>query len=474
MAMKKHSRESTLRQGAESTVQEEEDNGLGSAPSKPPVSTASESRLMVEEESGKVVVIGKKGETTDDPHLETRNDTEAEGDLEEASPQQLAAVPPDSENAATDMRGIEGFQERATSEDEESAEGRERPGAVPDAGAAAYGQQEFLGILASVASTVVPTLVSAIGPKVAKGVLNKLGPTAVKLLKAKKKLPGIVGTVARLFEAAEERSLDMRGESSMQVDQAIIDEAAAVLEVIIGADDRQPIRETTKIPWRRICALRISMSNGAVFRGSGFFIGPRVLATAGHCVYMHNQGGWARRIEVIPGCDGSTRPFGETMATTFRSTNGWIQDRKPECDYGCIVLPANAFSGQSLGSFGFAALSNSDLLAMPVVVAGYPGDKPFAELWGMAMKVKAATALQLIYDIDTVGGQSGCPVYVKKADKRYVVGIHNYGAATGNSATRITSAVFNNLQQWRNLGAEAAAAVPKAKAAAAATVTAAA
>jgi len=33
-----------------------------------------------------------------------------------------------------------------------------------------------------------------------------------------------------------------------------------------------------------------------------------------------------------------------------------------------------------------------------------------------------------------------------------VVGIHNYGAATGDSATRITEAVFKNLQEWSKLG----------------------
>jgi hypothetical protein len=45
-----------------------------------------------------------------------------------------------------------------------------------------------------------------------------------------------------------------------------------------------------------------------------------------------------------------------------------------------------------------------------------------------------------------------CPVHIKKGGKRYIVGIHNYGAASGNSATRITAAVFENLQQWSKIG----------------------
>ena len=59
------------------------------------------------------------------------------------------------------------------------------------------------------------------------------------------------------------------------------------------------------------------------------------------------------------------------------------------------------------------------------------------------------TAKTLVYNIDTVGGQSGCPVYIKKGGQRYVVGIHNYGAATGNSATRITAPVYERLNVGR-------------------------
>ena len=136
---------------------------------------------------------------------------------------------------------------------------------------------------------------------------------------------------------------------------------------------------------------------------------------------------------------------------TFRSTKGWVEGKKPESDYGAIILPSGAFSGQQLGSFGFAAYPSTVLLAKRAVLAGYPGDKPFAEQWGMGRRLKAVTAKQLVYEIDTVGGQSGAPVYIKHNGKRYVVGIHNYGASSGNSATRVTEAVFKNLQNWSKL-----------------------
>ena len=113
--------------------------------------------------------------------------------------------------------------------------------------------------------------------------------------------------------------------------------------------------------------------------------------------------------------------------------------------------PPNSFGNHNLGSFGVAAFDSPTLVAQPAVVAGYPGDKPFAELWGMAEVIKAVTAKTLVYNIDTVGGQSGCPVYIKKGGERYVVGIHNYGASTGNSATRITAPVYERLNAWKNM-----------------------
>jgi V8-like Glu-specific endopeptidase len=36
--------------------------------------------------------------------------------------------------------------------------------------------------------------------------------------------------------------------------------------------------------------------------------------------------------------------------------------------------------------------------------------------------------------------------------QRHAVGIHTNGASTGNSATRITSPVFNNIKKWKAEG----------------------
>jgi V8-like Glu-specific endopeptidase len=376
----------------------------------------------------------------------------------EATPEQLSAAGAEAgeETALSDLRGIEGYQDPAPS-------GENAP--LGDAGS--EGGEEFLPLLGA----LVPTLVSTVGPAVAKAVASKMKPATKTRLaaianKARPVVSAVAGRVAHKIPTGMSSLLPLLakllqtalakggGESAGEeaaVDETFAAEAAAAMEVIIGIDQRLHITNTTDIPWRRISALRITFPSGATYRGTAFFIGPRALATAGHCVYMKSQGGWARKIEVIPGCNGSKRPFGQVDATMFRSVGGWVNSGLPECDYGCIFLPPNSFGKYNLGSFGVAAFDAQTLVAQPAVVAGYPGDKPFAELWGMAEVIKAVTAKTLVYNIDTVGGQSGCPVYIKKGGQRYVVGIHNYGASTGNSATRITAPVYERLNAWKNM-----------------------
>jgi V8-like Glu-specific endopeptidase len=411
---------------------------------------------------GRPASIAGRVEVGAEAHEEVGPDpAEAAEEFVEATPEQLAASGAEAgeESALSDLKA-EGYEGRL----ETTAEGQ-----LSEAGVAIQGgqQPEFFGFLAA----LVPTLISSVGPALAKAVSKKLSPKARSAISAiAKRAPGQIGAVtkisqahglsglvpliAKLFESAAEGGEGFAGEAGEEgavVDEAVVSEAAAVMETIIGVDDRIRIANTTSEPWRWHCALRIHFPSGAQYRGTGFLIGPRAVATAGHCVYMKNQGGWARKIEVSPGCNDSQKPFGSAMAAEFRSTRGWVQDGLPEADYGCIFLPSGSFGGTSLGNFGAAAFDTQVLLAQNAVLAGYPGDKPFAELWGMAARIKAVTAKTLIYDIDTLGGQSGAPVYIKRSGVRYVVGIHNYGAGTGNSATRVTVPVYQRLLAWSKM-----------------------
>ncbi|NNF64911.1 MAG: serine protease [Acidimicrobiia bacterium] len=229
--------------------------------------------------------------------------------------------------------------------------------------------------------------------------------------------------------------------------------AEAVAEVVIGKDDRVRVNNTTAYPWRAICSLRITARDGSRWIGSGFLVGNRTVITAGHVVYMHSRGGWVRKIEVIPGRNGSSKPFGSCDATAFHSVKGWTQKKKRSHDYAAIILPKNCALGKRVGFFGYANYSFFTLLNMLVNLAGYPGDKPAGTMWWHARRLKWITSRTLVYNIDTAGGQSGAPVWRKKGSQRYAVGIHTNGSSGGNSATRITKPVFNNIKKWKALGA---------------------
>lgn len=386
------------------------------------------------------------------PEGEASSASESGAEVIEATPEQLAATESGEGSAVSDLRGIEGFVESTGSESAGTESG------LLEVGQAASGETaEFLPFLAA----LVPTLISTVGPMIAKGIAGALSPRATKVINrlpvpaagAGRLPPGSLGALlAQIAQLLNTLKGKVGSESAMEAtDEAVVNEAVAVLEVILGTDDRVRIEATSNMPWRRICALRITFPSGARYRGTGFLIGPRALATAGHCVYLHNQGGWARKVEVIPGANDADTPYGSAESTQFRSVNGWVNGKRPDSDYGCIVLPPNAFGGTNLGSFGFSAMTPQDLVAKPAVLAGYPGDKPFAELWGMSRKIRTITPTTLIYNIDTMGGQSGAPVYIKRDGSRTVVGIHNYGASSGNSATRVTPAVAQRLMAWSKL-----------------------
>jgi V8-like Glu-specific endopeptidase len=219
----------------------------------------------------------------------------------------------------------------------------------------------------------------------------------------------------------------------------------SVREVIVDQDDREQVSNTLDVPWQWICSLVITAQDGSRWLGSGWLASPRAVITAGHCVYLHGHGGWPAQIDVYPARNGGNKPYSST-ATSFRSVYGWTRNQKPANDYGAIVLP----QAVPVGFFGYTSMSDEQLSGRLVSVYGYPSDKPAGTLWGRYRQLQQVLPRTLVYNIATVGGQSGSPVWDKNGPTRLVVGIHNYGDASGNSATRITDEVFDNIDRWKN------------------------
>ena len=128
-----------------------------------------------------------------------------------------------------------------------------------------------------------------------------------------------------------------------------------IVEVVIGDDDRKAVPDATQSPWRHICALRIRTRTNKDYVGTGWLIGPRTIMTAGHCVFMHDHGGWAKSISVIPALEGHARPYGLYKSTRFSAVDGWTVNRDSDFDYGVIFLDEPV--GSQAGWFAFAAAS---------------------------------------------------------------------------------------------------------------------
>lgn len=224
----------------------------------------------------------------------------------------------------------------------------------------------------------------------------------------------------------------------------------ATLETIFGDDDRVEVTNTAVYPWHCICSLILrDASNNYLGSGTGFLISPRVVLTAGHCLFMWNSHQWVHSVEVIPGRRGSHYPYGSVTSRAMRSVRGWTVNLDWEYDYGVVLLPEANRYGDQLGWFGYSTRSESELRSGVVNLSGYPGDKPSGTQWFHSLAVESVGDRRFGYKIDMMAGQSGAPVWQMLGDSgRYAVGINSWESTVENSATRITSGAFDNIVRW--------------------------
>jgi V8-like Glu-specific endopeptidase len=234
-------------------------------------------------------------------------------------------------------------------------------------------------------------------------------------------------------------------------------------ESVIGVDERVRVLDTDLAPWRMICALRMRGPTGASAIGTGWFIGPRTLLTAGHCVHSTRFfGGWASSIEVVPGLNGVgsdelVRPYGEVTSTSFSSLDLWTEREDPDFDVGCIHLDEPL--GDKVGWFGLAVLAPADLEGYLVNISGYPADRGAgSEQYHAANRIVHVGDRRIYYEVDTYGGQSGAPVWIYReaGAPPEAVAVHAYGTGgtpaglggTANSAPRLIPEVYDTVTGW--------------------------
>jgi V8-like Glu-specific endopeptidase len=219
-------------------------------------------------------------------------------------------------------------------------------------------------------------------------------------------------------------------------------------KVIIDEDDREKVK-TMEYPYNCIALLRIERNDGWHW-ATGFFVSKRCVATAGHCVFY--KGEWAKSITVIPGAnlEGYPTRWGQATAKVLRSVEGWVIDGDPEYDYGAIILPNDTLHDRLRGTMGYEEYRPE--LAEDVELSGYPKSK-LQKQYHAKGTIDRIESNRLYYQIDTEGGQSGSPLFVRKGDNCIVVGIHRGANATQteNHAIRINESVMCRWQEWSKL-----------------------
>jgi glutamyl endopeptidase len=296
----------------------------------------------------------------------------------------------------------------------------------------------------------VPTANAPISKPPAEGVNPKTpkprsdGAEAVAGLKPKLEFAA-ESAIAEVYKAPSTKKLKDIGEASFGPPPDLA-------ETVHGPDDRVKITNTSIYPWRAHASLLITAKDGSRWIGTGWFIGPHTLMTAGHVVHIKNSGvpgrdGWVRSIDVLPGRNGAALPYGKVTSKNFRSVLGWTNSGDENFDYGAIIIPTDL--GNTTGWFGFGVYSDADLRASVGNISGYPGDKPDGTQWYDAHRIASVNSRKIYYDIDTFGGQSGSGVYRIINGGRFGIAIHAYGGATTNSGTRISRPVFDNMVAWK-------------------------
>jgi glutamyl endopeptidase len=215
-----------------------------------------------------------------------------------------------------------------------------------------------------------------------------------------------------------------------------------IVVVINGPDDRTEAI-STEFPYKTICQLLIKDKYNKNYFGTGFFISERCIITAGHCVFIDKD--WAKEIKVIPGAIGTYAPYGSSTSNRFRSVEGWTKDDDRNFDHGAIILSDNNLYNEVNSYFGYKPLEEKTFIE----ISGYPIDKDGIQYKcdGMVGKL---TPYRIYYDLDTLKGNSGSPVFIKNENNKLVVGVHSFGDFP-NYSIRVNQEIINRWSEWSKL-----------------------
>ena len=222
-------------------------------------------------------------------------------------------------------------------------------------------------------------------------------------------------------------------------------EGSSLPNEVCGKDERVQVVPMNSPPYKWIYSLLIESARGVMYKGSGFKIhlpdvNRTAVVTSGHCTYV--EGAYADKITVtFPG-----KRAVEVGPNDIYASPEYIDTGSPDHDYGLILLP-----GASDDGFGWSAIMSDEKLNNRIVTnCGYPADKPGGTMWITGGSISSYTVNRIYYMNDTMGGQSGSPVYTWRGGYWTVLAVHSYGGCP-NSAPRFTAEMISRFLEQMNV-----------------------
>ena len=218
---------------------------------------------------------------------------------------------------------------------------------------------------------------------------------------------------------------------------------------VIGIDNRVRITNTTDSPYRNVCYVEAKFPDGSTGFGSGVLVYFDVLLTCAHCVYLHEHGGFATSIKIIPAMNGENNtPLGTAYSLGANVGKEWVDNKDTNGDWAIVDLNKSFETWQLFGYYSniYSQLGTS------VTSIGYPRDDGFkGYMYADTNSIMNVTEYQYTVLCDMTGGQSGGALIDDKSG--YLIGIISNdreivpGEEYANRCVRLTPELCSLIQE---------------------------